>query len=192
MPIAKRYNFTSNAALSSSNLNTNFDDIINAFNAHTHTGTGTDAPLITTSGIGNGTGFGVGDVWNVTTPSVTNMTVGNGSSVMYYTQVGKTVTARYRFLLGTTSAIATNPNISLPVQAAATYLGNDVIGDGIAFTGGQWKLSPVFVNVNTFRPMLWQAGGTYVSGITTFTAAIPSGGWVATDSFVVNLRYQAA
>lgn len=54
MPIVKRYQFFARSPLSSSNLNTNFDDIITAFNAHNHTNTGTDAPLISASGIAPG------------------------------------------------------------------------------------------------------------------------------------------
>lgn len=51
MPIVKRYTFYTGAILSTSQLNTNFDDIVNSFNAHTHTQQGNDANLITSSGI---------------------------------------------------------------------------------------------------------------------------------------------
>ena len=54
MPLVKRYTFTTGARLSSSQLNTNFDDIYNTYNAHRHTNQGNDAPQITTSGIAGG------------------------------------------------------------------------------------------------------------------------------------------
>ena len=56
MPIVKRYTFQPRISAGlASQLNTNYDDIIDAFNAHTHTGVGTDAPNINISGIANNT-----------------------------------------------------------------------------------------------------------------------------------------
>lgn len=54
MPVVKRYSFIPGSKLISSQLNTNFDDIYNTFNAHTHTGQGNDANQITSSGIAPG------------------------------------------------------------------------------------------------------------------------------------------
>lgn len=52
MTLVKRYTFQPRiSAAVASQLNGNFDDIIDAYNAHTHTGLGTDAPLITSSGV---------------------------------------------------------------------------------------------------------------------------------------------
>lgn len=50
--IVKRYTFQPRmSAAVSSQLNANFDDIIDAYNNHRHTGIGTDAPVITNSGV---------------------------------------------------------------------------------------------------------------------------------------------
>ena len=54
MPLVKRYTFTTGARLSSSQLNTNFDDLYNTYNTHTHTGQGNDALQISASGIAPG------------------------------------------------------------------------------------------------------------------------------------------
>jgi len=54
MPLVKRYTFTTGARLSSSQLNTNFDDMYNTYNVHQHTGQGNDAPQISSSGIAPG------------------------------------------------------------------------------------------------------------------------------------------
>lgn len=52
MPIVKRYTFQPRVSAGiASQFNTNFDDIIDAFNNHRHSGVGTDAPNITISGI---------------------------------------------------------------------------------------------------------------------------------------------
>jgi hypothetical protein len=192
MPIAKRYNFTSNAALSSSNLNTNFDDIINAFNTHTHTGTGTDAPLITTSGIGNGTGFGSGDVWRSFTPSWTNFTVGNGTNEGKYQRIGKTVIGMAQIILGSTSAMGTGPNFTPPVPAASI---TNIAGENhpIGVTVGN-TTSSQFMGVTVFNNSLSKILPLYQANTTTLaniTAAAPTA-WPATAFIVARFEYEAA
>lgn len=60
MPIVKRYTFQPRVSAGlASQFNTNFDDIIDAFNNHRHSGVGTDAPNITISGIQNSTLVGL-------------------------------------------------------------------------------------------------------------------------------------
>jgi hypothetical protein len=52
MGLVKRYTFQPRISAGlASQLNTNFDDIIGAFNAHQHTNIGADAPGITVSGL---------------------------------------------------------------------------------------------------------------------------------------------
>lgn len=54
MPIVKRYTFQPRVSAGiASQFNTNFDDIIDAFNNHRHSGVGTDAPNINISGVEN-------------------------------------------------------------------------------------------------------------------------------------------
>lgn len=60
MPIVKRYTFQPRVSAGlASQFNTNFDDIIDAFNNHRHSGVGTDAPNITISGVQNSTLVGL-------------------------------------------------------------------------------------------------------------------------------------
>lgn len=58
--------------------------------------------------------------WQSWTPTLTNLTLGNGSSVGTYIQIGKTVFFKWIFTIGTTSAVGTAPTISLPVTSVAT------------------------------------------------------------------------
>lgn len=196
MPIAKRYNFTSNAALSSSNLNTNFDDIINAFNTHTHTGTGTDAPLITTSGIGNGTGFGSGDVWTPWTPTYTQLTVGNGIHASAYQKIGKIVICRIGFTFGSSSSMGTNASFTLPVQASSAYKFSSYAGalymedNGVAGYAGFIQLQSQTTAGLTYG----NAGGTYLGngGVSTNAPSMTGSAWANGDYFSGNFTYQAA
>lgn len=63
----------------------------------------------TPSGFGN---------WKSWTPTLANITLGNGSVTAIYTQIGKTVFFRILFVMGSTSAMGTAPTFSLPVAGA--------------------------------------------------------------------------
>ena len=56
------------------------------------------------------------------TPTYTGITVGNGTTSAFYTQIGKFVHAQIRFTLGSTSSIGGGPGFSLPVTADNTTL----------------------------------------------------------------------
>jgi len=96
-------------------------------NAHVNTTSGAhslDASLWT--GLG---------AWSSWTPTVANMTVGNGSVTAKYTQIGKTVHWRATVVTGsTTSYTSTNATFTLPVTAAARSTGvGHLQGYGDAF-----------------------------------------------------------
>lgn len=59
--------------------------------------------------------------WSIWSPAYTNLTIGNGTVVLKYIQIGKTVHFRFKFTLGSTSAVGTNPTVSLPVTASTEY-----------------------------------------------------------------------
>lgn len=52
--------------------------------------------------------------WSSWTPTYTNLTVGNGTVLARYRVDGRTMHFTFEFLLGSTSAIGTNPKIGLP------------------------------------------------------------------------------
>lgn len=138
----------------------------------------------------------LGDVtdWTTWSPSYSNLTVGNGTVVARYTQIGKTIIAHFEFTLGSTSAVGSNPGISLPVSMSATYLNTlNVVGwcqcnddDGSVFYG------PVRINTSAeqFRPVVGSAGGTYL-GQTSITATVPMT-WTTDDTLVFSATYEAA
>jgi hypothetical protein len=75
--------------------------------------------LFLTAASGETTGLKYSGAWTSFTPTWTNLTVGNGTEVYKYMQVGKQLFARYKFTLGSTSSIGTNPNVTLPVNPAS-------------------------------------------------------------------------
>ena len=49
------------------------------------------------------------------TPTLTNITIGNGTVTAAYVQIGKHIHAQIRITLGSTSTVGGNPGFSLPV-----------------------------------------------------------------------------
>lgn len=57
-------------------------------------------------------------VWRTYTPTIANLTLGNGTNVGAYTTIGQTVLFRWTFTLGSTSAVGTAPTFTLPIAPA--------------------------------------------------------------------------
>lgn len=64
------------------------------------------------------TGTGSSWTWQTWSPTLANITEGNGTKTAKYVQMGKTVFFRLAFVLGTTSAVSTGPTFTLPVTGA--------------------------------------------------------------------------
>lgn len=63
----------------------------------------------------------VAAAWTSWTPTLTNLTLGNGTQTAKYRRVGKTVDFVWRLTLGSTSAVGTTPSFTLPVACSADY-----------------------------------------------------------------------
>lgn len=100
MPLVKRYTFTTGARLSSSQLNTNFDDLYNTYNTHQHTGQGNDAPQITSSGIAAGgslitTNFNNPYKFNVYSNSAQTLTTAGTNYTIQFNMVSFDTSSNY-------------------------------------------------------------------------------------------------
>jgi hypothetical protein len=125
--------------------------------------------------------------WTSYTPSTGNMTVGNGTLVGRYQQIGKLVNVFVKFTLGSTSAIATTPYFSLPVTGLQSNIA--VYGQ---LSDNAVKDYPSFSFMNTANLFLsaMGAGGVYadasaVSATQPFT-------WGTGDNFTFQFSYEAA
>lgn len=58
-----------------------------------------------------------GGAWDSYTPTFANTTLGSGSVVGKYKQIGKTVHFRASFVLGSGSAVGTSPTVTLPITS---------------------------------------------------------------------------
>jgi hypothetical protein len=90
-----------------------------------------DTVLVAASG--ETTGLKWSGAWTTWTPTVSNLSIGNGTGVYRYAQIGKTIFIDIQITLGSTSTVSGSPYITLPVNsayntfaAAANYEDNGV------------------------------------------------------------------
>lgn len=136
-------------------------------------------------------GTGSSWAWQTWTPTLANITAGNGTTVAIYTQIGKTVIAKFKFTLGNTSSMGTAPTFTLPVTASANWVVNDTVGFGTANdTGSGSPLDVIIDSTTVARPLAVTAGGTYASWA-NITSAIPFS-WGTGDFIQCTIIYEAA
>jgi len=127
--------------------------------------------------------------WTSWTPGYDNITVGNGTVVAKYQQIGKTVHLRFSLVFGSTTTIAFLPGIGLPVQAAANGFSqsNVLFADSGALG---YHGSVYFNSVNAVYLYAQKVNSTYnvmdgVSSTVPFT-------WGNLDSIFIYMTYEAA
>jgi len=69
-----------------------------------------------------------GPAWTTWSPTLTNLTLGNGTVTAKYFKRGKTLDYRFKFVLGSTSAVGTAPRFSLPFAAHGDYVVQQDLG----------------------------------------------------------------
>ncbi len=137
-------------------------------------------------------GTGASWAWQSWTPTLTSLTLGNGTVTAKYIQTGKTVFFQFRFVLGSTSAVGTSPTISLPVTSTSDYGANDVIGEGHLLSAGtHYSSACLWTSTTVMRPVAQDSSGTYLVSVTTLTATVPNT-WTTGDFLQLTGTYQAA
>lgn len=141
-----------------------------------------------------GAGAIASEAWTNYAPTLVNMTLGNGTIIARYHKIGRLVTVKFSFVMGTTSAMGTSPRFSLPVPASPTsYPDYHILGLAqmtdvttnlwMGFT--QFHLASGMANLRVTL-----AGGTYV-GFADITATVPFT-WANTYSINTQFQYEAA
>lgn len=136
----------------------------------------------------------LGGAWPTWTPTLTNMTLGNGTVTAKYIQIGKTVFFRFAFVFGSTSAMGSIPRFSLPVTAAshAGSLGSILLGTANAYDNATNNFDCVAVLNSTTDAIIRviQASGTN-SLQANITSTNPMT-WTTSDELHVIGQYEAA
>jgi hypothetical protein len=132
--------------------------------------------------------------WQTWTPTYNGITVGNGTVVARYQQVGKTVNLFYKLIFGSTSSLTGNvPLFTLPVTASSNYTAqlsafgqSNYVKPGVAQNIGFMYMynttNARFQNINT--------AGTY-AGAADVTATAPFT-WGTSDYLEATITYEAA
>lgn len=130
--------------------------------------------------------------WQSWTPTWTNFTVGNGTVDAKYIQIGKTVHARLRAVMGSTSSMGSDPVFTLPVTPHTAYVQPETVGHGFLLDSGTSLYHVLVTFDGSYRGLMYAvvtsgAYGTYGS----ITASVPFV-WGTNDGFGLNLTYEAA
>jgi hypothetical protein len=174
--------FLPNTIIESAKLNANFESL--ADGTEIADGAITPEKLLG----GNGTSW----VWETWTPAFTNLTVGNGTNLGFYTVIGKTVIAKFEFTFGSTSSMGTNPLITLPITAKSGFADSSISTSirlqdtGTATMFGMIEYdSTTQGQLTRFSVSGANVGNASITATTPFT-------WTTTDKIQGFMVYEAA
>lgn len=135
------------------------------------------------------------DTWTSWTPSLTGVTIGNGTLSGAYQRIGNTIIAKFHFKMGTTSAITGTVQFALPVSGVSSmstlewnYIGNASLTDeGTAVYG-----ATIHTNSSTTTATLYaqDAAATYLRVSTAIGSTVPFT-WTSTDKISAIIIYEA-
>jgi len=164
-------------------------------------GTGADAFSKLTVGANNAlliadssqaTGLKYGGLWTTFTPTITGITLGNGSKSGFYTQIGDTTFFRVIVTLGSTSSFTSAVDLTLPTTPSG-YTTLDFMNVSTQFFDSSATIfSPSLGNLNvsgnTVRLVATVVSGTYPT-VTDVAATIPFT-WAASDTITIFGNYR--
>lgn len=106
-------------------------------------------------------------------PTLTNLTLGNGTQTAKYRRVGKICDVFWEFTLGSTSAVGTVPTVTLPFSARSGYNGQAPMNGtcldsgvtrrqlNVSFSGTGavflefWNATPATASITATAPFTW-------------------------------------
>lgn len=140
--------------------------------------------------------FPTDTAWITWTPTYANLTVGNGTILAHYIQVGKIVFYYFSITFGSTSSMGSVPSISLPVTASIdpTKINQyeNIIGEvKILDTGLRAYQGTAYLNTTTtVTPQSLGVSGSLITQ-SQFSSTAPMT-WTTGDSFWISGFYEAA
>jgi hypothetical protein len=183
-------------------LTTTTGDIIYASAANTpaRLGIGSSAQVLTVSGgiPAWATPASPSYTWTTWTPSYTNLTVGNGTTVAEYLAIGDLIYVRYLLTWGSTTSISGNVSISLPLTASTSIddpdIGGGLMGNAMLFDNSAVKPingTPYQNSSTTFRISPDIETASYVNGGGVLQASTPFT-WATSDNIQATFWYRKA
>lgn len=168
-------------------------NLLPANDASFNDGTGIGAGAITPEKLFTG----AGTTWPLQswTPTLTNLTIGNGSTVATYVKIGKLIFYRIAITLGSTSSISGTVQFTLPVTAKTGYAdrephGNAVFNDtGVQIYHGKVHAAPS--NPTTRGEFVIETVSATYPTNTVLSSTVPFT-WATADNIVAEGWYEAA
>lgn len=141
------------------------------------------------------TGTGTDWVWDSYTPTWANLTVGNGTNVGKYIQIGKTVIFKASIVWGSSTSLSGIVTVTKPITEATLVGGSlkHAIGNSIAQDGSNVLPGPLLNESTTLaRPVTTLTGvaGANVT-VSSITGTAPAT-WNTGDEFNVTGVYEAS
>jgi len=134
-------------------------------------------------------GTGTGWVWTSYTPTLTNLTLGNGTMSASYCIVGKTVIGRITITIGSTSSVGSGPMFTLPVTSSTSSvypIGQcRFAGSGAGYYGIVSQTNNTTAEFDTLN-----VASTYPT-VTGISSTIPFS-WADTNAIRAEFFYEAA
>ena len=129
--------------------------------------------------------------WQTWTPSYSGITVGNGSVVARYQQIGKTVTVFFKLTFGTTTSVSNYGTFSQPVTASQAGFMNgtaSLVDNGASIYGGWIYMESGGVNAYFVANLTNGAYATFAPANSTGTPTT----FGNTDIWIATYTYEAA
>ena len=157
-----------------------------------------DTPAITSVGANNtlltadstaATGIKWAGAWTTWTPTIANLSIGNGVVTARYARIGNTVAFSFKVDFGSTTTVSGSPNFTLPINAASTAaLFLNIVDAGVTNyygEGGIYSFDGSKVFCNAFN-----SSGTYLTNA-SWSATVPFT-WGTGDYFTISGTYEVA
>lgn len=143
------------------------------------------------------TGAGTSWAWQTWAPTLGAITIGNGTTVAKYTQIGKTIHAYLEITWGSGTSQSGTFTFTLPATASASYTASrHVIGEVSMWDNSASQLysARAFLTANTtVTPRLFHSDGAFLySPSTDIISATQPVTWAVSDVFSAYLTYEAA
>jgi len=181
-----------NKTLTSPVINTNFSGTAKATGADINTGT-EDAKIVTPKAIADSNlgAIAKASAWTSYTVTPTNLTIGSGTIVGKYIQVGKLVIGKIRIVLAADSSISGSVSLSKPVTSVSTSFPT-IEGDCSLLDSGTAEASGRLLSASTtaFTLQVFNAAGTYLT-IAALSSTVPWT-WATGDVIDCKFVYEAA
>jgi hypothetical protein len=130
----------------------------------------------------------IGGVWSTYTPTLTGVTIGNGTLSGRFVQTGQTVRFQIQFTFGSTSAMTAAVTATLPATAKAT----DWQIDAVILDTSAGQYFAAFGICQTVTTINLRVPGTTSQGAFVNTGSAVPMTWATGDRFTILGIYEAA